>query len=365
VHHRFITRGDPGRLRVRSVVGTVGRVQLSNRGRIVLTKTFETQIDATMNDPGSMIPEIAVVVPVYNGRAMLEELCMRLVTSLNSITSNFIIVLVDDASPDNCWPLITELGKREVRIKGIRLSRNFGQHYALTAGIDLVRASWYVIMDCDLQDAPEDIKLLYAKAAEGHDVVAGVRRKEGHGIIKRHGSRLFYALFRLLSGVRLDSSVGNFRIFSARVANCFRTMREQLRFIPATFEWMGFDPIYIELPHHIRAQGRSSYTVFKLLKLAGNTILAHSQVPLKIVAGFGLMMSFITFVMAIIYFGNALIYGTEVAGWASLFVTVLFVGSIQIALMGVLGIYIGKAFEEAKGRPLYIVRDTANLKLDS
>jgi dolichol-phosphate mannosyltransferase len=305
--------------------------------------------------------QIAVFVPVYNGRPMLNELCGRLIKSLRTITDDFMIVLVDDASPDNSWPLISELGKQHTCIKGIRLSRNFGQHYALTAGIDLARASWYVIMDCDLQDAPEDIQLLYAKAIEGHDVVAGVRRKEGHGTIKRYSSRAFYALFRMLSGVRLDWSVGNFRIFSNRVAQNFRTMREQLRFIPASFEWMGFDPVYINLPHHSRSEGRSSYTAIKLLRLAGNTVLAHSQMPLKIVASFGLAMSVITFIAAIAYFGNALIYGTEVAGWASLFVTVLFVGSVQIALMGVLGIYIGKAFEEAKGRPLYIVRETINL----
>jgi len=309
------------------------------------------------------LAEIAVIVPVYNGLLMLEELCRRLIDSLSTITSDFIIVLVDDASPDNCWPLISELGQRDARVKGVRLSRNFGQHYALTAGIDLVRASWYVIMDCDLQDAPEDIGLLYTKAIEGHDVVAGARRKEGHGIIKRYSSRAFYGLFRMVSGVRLDWSIGNFRIFSNRVADGFRHMREQLRFIPASFEWMGFDPIYIELPHHIRTEGRSSYTLIKLFRLAGNTILAHSQIPLKIVASFGLLTSLITFAIAAVYFGNALIYGTEVAGWASLFVTVLFVGSVQIALMGVLGIYIGKTFEEAKGRPLYIVKETTNLEV--
>jgi polyisoprenyl-phosphate glycosyltransferase len=308
---------------------------------------------------------IAVIVPVYNGRPMLAVLCRRLVDTLSSITSEFIIVLVDDASPDNCWSLISELSKRDVRVKGIRLSRNFGQHYALTAGIDLVQASWYVIMDCDLQDAPEDIPLLYAKAMEGHDVVAGARRKEGHSLVKRQVSRGFYALFRLLSGVRLDWSIGNFRIFSDRVAENFRTMREQLRFIPASFEWMGFDPVYIDLPHYARTGGRSSYTLPKLFRLAGNTILAHSQVPLKIVASFGLLMSLITFIIGIVYFGNALIYGTEVAGWASLFVTVLFVGSVQIALMGVLGIYIGKTFEEAKGRPLYIVKETINFERNS
>jgi polyisoprenyl-phosphate glycosyltransferase len=321
--------------------------------------------EATSTTSGAVsrgeLPEIAVIVPVYNGRPMLEELCRRLVESVDTITGSFIIVLVDDASPDNPWPLICELGERDARIKGLRLSRNFGQHYALTAGIDVARARWYVIMDCDLQDAPEDIPLLYSKAIEGHDLVAGTRRKEGHGFIKRYSSRLFYALFRVLSGVQLDWSVGNFRIFSDTVAEGFRSMREQMRFLPASFEWMGFNPVYVDLPHHERGQGRSSYTVGRLFKLAMHAILAHSQTPLKIVAGFGLVMSIITLLIAVIFFGRALIFGTEVVGWASLFVTMLLIGSMQIALMGVLGIYIGKTFEETKGRPLYIVRDRVNL----
>jgi polyisoprenyl-phosphate glycosyltransferase len=308
------------------------------------------------------IPEISVIVPVYNGRPMIEELCHRLVGALGAITKNFVIVLVDDVAPDNPWPIIREIGRCEPRVKGVRLSRNFGQHYALTAGIDVVRARWYVIMDCDLQDAPEDIPLLYSKALEGHDLVAGMRLKEGHGIIKRHVSRLFYALFRGLSGIHLESSTGNFRIFSNRVADGFRSMREQMRFLPASFEWMGFDPVYISLPHHERPQGKSSYNLRKLVKLATQTILAHSQTPLKLVAGFGFVMSLITFVIAVVFFGRALLFGSEIVGWASLFVTILFIGSIQIALMGVLGIYIGKTFEETKGRPLYVIKDTVNLE---
>jgi len=204
-----------------------------------LTESIGSASDAV---PCGEWPEIAVIVPVYNGRPMLEELCRRLVDSVDSITGNFSVILIDDASPDNCWPLICKLGERDTRIKGLRLSRNFGQHYALTAGIDLARARWYVIMDCDLQDAPEDIPLLYSKAIEGHNLVAGMRRKEGHGVIKRYSSRLFYALFRILSGVQLDWSVGNFRIFSDTVAEGFRSMREQMRFLPASFEWMGFNP---------------------------------------------------------------------------------------------------------------------------
>jgi len=310
------------------------------------------------------IPELAVIVPVYNGRPMLKELCRRLVETLSTITSDFIIVLVDDASPDHPWPLIREISRSDARIKGIRLSRNFGQHYALTAGIDNARARWYVIMDCDLQDAPEDIPRLYAKAIDGFDIVTGVRNKLGHNQVKRASSRLFYALFRILSGIQLDWSIGNFRIFSNAVADGFREMREQLRFLPASLEWMGFETAYIELPHHTRPQGRSSYTFTKLVRLAGNTILAHSHVPLNLVAILGFIMSGLTFLVATIYFGRALIFGTSVVGWTSLFVTILFVSSFQIALMGVLGIYIGKTFDEAKHRPLYVVRETTNLDGD-
>jgi len=330
-------------------------------GGRMLTKDSKSR-DA-INLPIESLPEIAVIVPVYNGRAMLRELCRRLIESLSEITSDFIVVLVDDAGPDNPWPLIREVSHGDERIKGVRLSRNFGQHYALTAGIDVARARWYVIMDCDLQDAPEDILRLYAKAIEGYDVVTGVRAKEGHRHFKRGSSRLFYALFKILSGVRLDWSIGNFRIFSNAVAEGFRDMREQLRFVPASFEWMGFETAYIDLPHHARAEGQSSYTFGKLMRLATNTILAHSQVPLNVVAVLGFVMSGITFLVALIYFGRALLFGTTVAGWSSLFVTMLFLSSFQIALMGVLGIYIGKTFDETKRRPLYIVKDTVNLDL--
>jgi glycosyltransferase involved in cell wall biosynthesis len=305
--------------------------------------------------------EIAIIVPVYKGRDTLEELCRRLIATLVTITEDFQIILVDDVAPDNPWPLICELASRERRIKGLRLSRNFGQHYALTAGVDLASASWYVIMDCDLQDAPEDIPMLYAKAIEGHDIVTALRVKEGHGYIKRHTSSFFYFLFRAMSGMQIDGSVAVFRIFSNRVASGLRQMREQMRFLPASIEWMGFDHVYVQLPHHKRRHGTSSYTFRNLLKLASHTILAHSQMPLKLVAGLGLAMSIVSFLAAVYYFGRALILGFQVEGWASLMVTILFVGSVQIALMGVLGIYLGKTFEEAKGRPLYIIKDTVNL----
>ena len=185
-------------------------------------------------------------------------------------------------------------GERNQRIRGVRLRRNFGQHHALTAGIDHARASWYVVMDCDLQDAPEDIPLLFEKAQEGYDIVVGYRKKEGHSFVKRHSSRAFYLLFDILAGIEVDWGVGNFRIFSNNVAEGFREMREQMRFFPASLS-SGFRRGKVALPHHPRLQGISSYTWRKLVSLAGNTILAHSHTPLNIAAGAGFFIAMCSF----------------------------------------------------------------------
>jgi glycosyltransferase involved in cell wall biosynthesis len=309
--------------------------------------------------------EIAVVVPVYMGKAVLRKLCARLVAALETITPDFSIILVDDRAPDDPWPLIRELGREDRRIRGVQLSRNFGQHYALTAGIDHARAEWYVVMDCDLQDAPEDIPLLYAKVREvGFDAIVGVRAKKGHGFAKRHASRLFYRAFNLLAGFELDWSVGNFRIFSDRVAEGFRQMREQMRLFPASLSFMGFSVGTMELPHHPREDGKSSYTFAKLARLAADAILAHSQTPLKVAATFGLMMALLSILAGVAIAVRALVWGIPVTGWASLIVAVFVVGGVQIFITGIVGIYVGKTFEEAKKRPLYFVRDTVNLEPD-
>jgi dolichol-phosphate mannosyltransferase len=216
-------------------------------------------------------------------------------------------------------------------------------------------------MDCDLQDAPEDIPLLYAKASEGFDIVVGVRRKEGHGLIKRIVSRFFYTAFNLLSGINLDWRVGNYRIFSNRVADGFRQMREQMRFFPASLSLMGVEVGYVPLPHHSRQEGRSCYTLKKLARLGVNAILVHSQRPLKIAAALGLFISALSLLAGFGIMVRALFWGATVTGWASLIVAVCIIGGIQIFVTGIVGIYVGKCFEEAKKRPLYFVRDTCNL----
>jgi polyisoprenyl-phosphate glycosyltransferase len=305
--------------------------------------------------------EVAVIVPVYAGRPFLRELCARIVTALEPVTAVFSIILVDDRSRDNVWELIQELGRAEPRIRGVQLSRNFGQHHAITAGIDYARARWYVVMDCDLQDAPEDIPLLYNKAQEGFDMVVGIGKREGHSGAKRLASRLFYAVFNRIAGINLEFGVSNFRIFSESVAGGLRQIREQLRCLPATLSFMGFEIAQVETRHYPRSEGKSSYSFRKLSKLALDTILAHSEVPLKVTACLGFVVAAISIVAGLSIVTRTLLFGSSVTGWASLMVSVFFVGGMQIFSIGVVGIYVGKTFEEAKRRPLYFVRDTLNI----
>ena len=307
-------------------------------------------------------PLITVVIPVYMGRAFLPDLCSRLISALETITSNFSIVLVDDRSADNPWSIIEELGKTDRRIQGLRLSRNFGQHHAITAGIDYADADWYVVMDCDLQDRPEEVPLLFARAQQGYDIVVGTKKRKAHGFFKRFLATLFYKLFNLVAGIDLDKSVGNFRIFSDRVASGFRDMREQLRCLPASMSYMGFEIASVEVRHEMRLSGKSSYSMSKLLSLASDVILAHSHVPLKAAAYLGLTMAMISVLIAG-YIGVLHVTGRiAVPGWAGITVAVFIVGGTQIFITGVVGIYVGKCFSEAQRRPLYFVSATSNIQ---
>jgi glycosyltransferase involved in cell wall biosynthesis len=312
-------------------------------------------------DQALPLDEIVVVIPVYMGSAFLPELCLRVTKALQTITDSFSIILVDDRGPDNAWPEIIALGNADKRIRGIQLSRNFGQHHAITAGIDHARARWYVVMDCDLQDAPEDIPLLYAKAQEGFDMVVAARRQKRHGFIKRTTSYVFYRVFNWLSGVQLDWSVGNYRIFSDRVADGYRQMREQLRCLPASLSFMGFEVGKVEVTHHARPSGESSYTLRKLVSFASGILLAHSHTPLTLTAIAGLIISGLSILAACAIAARTLIWGSPVTGWASLIVAVFLMGGFQMFTAGVIGMYVGKALEEAKKRPLYFIRDTSNL----
>ncbi|WP_377701869.1 glycosyltransferase family 2 protein [Pseudoduganella sp. UC29_71] len=301
-------------------------------------------------------PLISVVIPVYRAETMLDELYRRLRAALETVTPHFEIVLVEDCGPDQSWSVIERLAAADPRVVGMQFSRNFGQHYGITAGMDHCQGDWVVVMDCDLQDAPEEIPRLYAKAQEGYDVVLALRGPRQDPWLKRATSWLFYRLFSYLADIKFDGDSGNFRIMSRQVVKNFSRMREQLRFFGGHVQWMGFPTTGIQVQHAERLDGTSSYTFRKLWKLASETIIAYSDKPLRMAAGLGLSMAAVSFGFGGWILGRALFHGTAIPGWASLMVSLYFIGGLIIGILGIIGIYVGKSFDEAKKRPLYIVR---------
>jgi len=289
---------------------------------------------------------------------MLPELIQRLVTVLEPITKNFEIVLVDDGSPDDSWNVILAEHKKDARIKGIKFCRNFGQHHALTAGLDVAQGEWVVTMDSDLQDLPEEIPRLYEKALEGFDVVLARRGKRKDSWLKRVCNWGFYKIFNYLSGMRYDREVGGFRIVSQKVVHTFRQMREQHRFMNGLMEWMGFSTASINVKHAARPAGESSYNFRKLFVFAVDIITSYSNRPLRLSIGLGFFMALISFVIGIYYLVHALLYGSTVSGWSSLIVSLYFLSGVIMMVLGVIGLYLGKIFTELKGRPIYIVSET-------
>ena len=304
------------------------------------------------------MPLISVVIPVYKAEACLHELYARLVASLETISRDVEIILVEDCGGDRSWDIIEELARKDARVRGVQFSRNFGQHYGITAGIDVAAGDWVVVMDGDLQDPPEEVPRLYAKALEGYDVVVAKRAERKHDAVKRLTSWLFYKMFNYFSGMQYDWQVGNFRIISRKVIGTFRSMREQLRFFGALVEWMGFPTASIEVRHAERAGGRSTYTFRKLWKLALETILSYSDKPLWIAVKLGFSLALVSFLFGSYILVRAMLYGSPVLGWSSMIVSLYFIGVVIIAVLVIAGIYLSKIFDETKRRPLYIIRRT-------
>lgn len=310
-----------------------------------------------INDPSIIAnPHLSVVIPVYKAENCIDELYLRLTAALEIISADFEIVLVEDCGGDNSWQAIERLAATDSRVRGIQFSRNFGQHYGITAGLDYCHGDWVVVMDCDLQDRPEEIPRLYAKAQEGYDVVLARRgtRRDAH--LKRITSWLFYKTFSYLTDIKYDGECGNFSIMSRKVVSNFCRMGEQLRFFGGLVQWMGFPTASIEVEHAERFKGKSTYTFVKLWKLATETIIAYSDKPLRLAVRFGFLMALFSFGYGIYIFGYALLSNSSVPGWSSLIVSLYFIGGIIIGTLGILGIYLGKTFDESKKRPLYIIR---------
>ena len=306
-------------------------------------------------------PYLSVVTPVYGCRTCLPQLYSRLAATLARISEDFEIIMVNDASPDGAWATIEELAAGDARVKGINLSRNFGQHQAITAGLDHTSGEWVIVMDCDLQDQPEQILKMYEATRGGFDVVFGRRVKRQDGFLKRLSSRSFNAVLGALMGQRLDPAIANFGVYHCKVIEGFRRIRDVDRSFPMFVRWLGFRQTSVEIEHAERSEGKSSYTLGKLIAFAVANVAAYSNKPLVISIYVGAVFSGLSFLTAIYYVARYLIHGVGVEGWTSLMVSLYFIAGLLLANLGVLGLYVGKSFEQAKARPLYVVRDLRNL----
>lgn len=301
---------------------------------------------------------ISIVTPVYGCDKSLNELHRRLKLTLSAISADYEIIMVNDASPDNAWQVIKSLSEKDARVKGINLSRNFGQHRAITAGLDYAQGDWVVVMDCDLQDQPEEIEKLYQKALEGFDIVFGRRHLRKDSLLKRLGSTVFYKIYDYFTDSKIDNTIANFSIISSSVVEQLQSLREQNRSYPLFVNWMGFNRTDINVEHANRAEGKGSYTLKKLINLAIDSIISQSNKPLKLSISFGFFMALASFCYAALLTSRYYIYDIPVQGWTSVMVSIYFIGGLLFANLGVLGLYIGKTFDEAKNRPLYVVKET-------
>lgn len=304
--------------------------------------------------------KISVISPVYNATNVLDKLVSRIENSITSLTNDYEIILINDASLDDSWNCIKDICKRNKKVVGINLSRNFGQHYAITAGLDMSKGDWVVVMDCDLQDVPEEIPKLYEKAIQGYDAVLAQRIDRKDGIFKKFSSYLFYKILGFLSGYKQDNSVANFGVYSRNLIDSINSMREPIRFFPTLVHWVGFKKIKVPVKHNSSIESKSNYGFRNSLKLAFDVIISNSQKPLRITVIAGFTISVISFIVALIYFLQAYFYGFKVSGFASLIISIWFLSGIIIATLGIVGIYVGKTFEYVKNRPIYIIKDKIN-----
>ncbi len=302
---------------------------------------------------------ISVVAPVYKAQDCLIELHKRLTKSLSEITDNFEIIMVNDGSPDNSWSIIKQIASQDIKIKGINLSRNFGQHCAITAGLNSVRGDWVVVMDCDLQDRPEEIGKLYKKAKEGHDIVLARRVNRQDFFIKKFLSRLFYFILSYLTGVKHDGSVANFGIYNKKVINAIVDMKDQIRYFPTMIWWIGFDSVSIDTKHSnsSRGGGKTSYSLKKLLRLAFDITVSFSDKPLRLTVKLGLLISFSSCVVALYILAKYIKGEISITGWSSLILSIWFLSGVIIFVLGIVGLYVGKIFNQVKGRQVYIVEE--------
>lgn len=306
-----------------------------------------------------MNKKISIIIPAFNESGNLQVITNRLHETLKQSSYTYEILFINDGSRDETQPILEELHRQDQRVNYIELSRNFGHQNALKAGLDMADGDCIISMDCDLQHPPELIPEFLKKWEEGFEIVYTVRQDSKKATrFKRHTSSYYYSMLNTLSEINIEPGTADFRLLDRKVADVFSNFSENEPFIRGLVKWLGFKQFAIEYHPAERFSGKSQYSLRKMLKLALQGITSFSIRPLytAIYLGFGFSFLSLLYVPYVIW---TLYYGHEVAGWASVIMTIVFFGGLQLIILGIIGIYIGKLFMQSKQRPNYIIRTTS------
>lgn len=310
------------------------------------------------------MPHLSVVIPVYKGEGCLQELYRRLKTALEGISHDFEIILVDDFGSDATWRIISELAQIDRRVMGIQLSRNFGQHAAITAGLTYAKGDFVVVMDCDLQENPTYIADLYQKAQEGYDIVYAKKVARRYSRFHNITSMTFYRFFAFISDYEMDPNIGSFSIVSRKVVDAFLQFNDYKRAYLMVLKWLGFKSAVVEVEHQERYDGgRSSYSFLKRINHALTMIVSYSDKPLRLSIYLGSTFSLLSF-LGILYLVYRYIFFHVQPGWTSTMVATIFMGGLIMSFLGIKGLYISRIFEQVKHRPIFLVQETINFRGD-
>jgi dolichol-phosphate mannosyltransferase len=308
-----------------------------------------------------MNKSIAIVIPSYNEATNLDVLIQALNETIVNINYNFKFIFVDDGSNDETVAVLKEKSKEHQHIFYLELSRNFGHQNALKAGIDLVKndVDAIISMDGDMQHPPKIIPKLIQKWEEGFEVVYTIREEDKKlGFIKNKTSNLFYGLMNKLSDIKFEPGTADFRLIDKKVAQVFSDFTENELFIRGIINWVGFKQYAIHYEPNERYSGKSKYTVGKMMRFAVQGITSFSTKPLSMAIILGISLSVMAFIFYIAYVLYSIYYGHVISGWASVITTVVFFGGLNLVVLGIIGVYIGKLFMQSKGRPNYLISST-------
>jgi glycosyltransferase involved in cell wall biosynthesis len=308
-----------------------------------------------------MSPKLSLIAPIFNEELVVEEFYKQAKNNLVALTENYEIIFIDDGSSDNTWSKIRRIAESDKKIIALRFSRNFGHHFAITAGLQKATGEYAIVMDTDLQDDPKVIKNLYDEINKGYDVVFVNRIKRTDKLMYKILQRLFYIILNSLSGLKFDHRQANFSMISRKVIDAFNLFPESSRFYISTVHWLGFKTTSIDAQHQKRFDGKPSYSFKKRFALASDIIISFSERPLKIGIYFGVFSSGMAFIASAYIIICKILWGFEIQGWTSIMTTITFFSGLLLIVIGIMGIYLGRIFKEVKKRPLYILSEAINL----